>query len=268
MRAEPMRQRTVTSVVLALLVLAAGCAGAGGPGAATGDTTAPSDATAPSTERDRQVAVGATGSAASSADQAVVRLGVRATDENVVEARQALAKNVSRMREALVAAGIDEDAITTARYDIYRDREPPRRDGGEPRVRYRATHDFEVTVDDTDRVGTVIDTAVRNGATAVEGVEFTLSADRRERLGQTARQRAMASAREKATQLAATENLTITGVRTVRTVDERGPRPVVEAAAATPTATASAPTDLDAAPVSVTVRVEVVYEVEESESST
>jgi uncharacterized protein YggE len=256
-----MRRHAVTSVVLALLVLAAGCAGPGGPGAT------PTDVDESSAPDDRRVAVGATGSAASSADQAVVRLGVRATDEDVVEARRALARNVSRMREALVATGVDEDAITTTRYDIYRDREPPRREGAEPRVRYRATHDVEVTVADTDRVGTVIDTAVRNGATAVEGVEFTLSTDRRERLGRTARERAMVAAREKAGQLAAAENLTITGVRTVRTVDERGPRPVVEAAAETPTATASAPTDLDAAPVRVTVRVEVVYEVEPAGSS-
>lgn len=256
-----MRRHTVVSVVLALLVLAAGCAGAGGAGAAQADTTAPN------ADSERQVAVGATGSAASSADQAVVRLGVRATDENVVEARRALAENVSRMREALVAAGVAEDAVTTTRYDIYRDREPPRREGAEPRVRYRATHDFRVTVDDTDRVGTVIDTAVRNGATAVEGVEFTLSAERRERLGSTARRRAMASAREQASELAAAENLTITGVRTVRTVSEGGPRPYEGAAAATPTPTESAPTDLDAAPVRVTVRVEVVYEVEKSGSA-
>ncbi|MFB6169394.1 MAG: SIMPL domain-containing protein [Haloferacaceae archaeon] len=256
-----MPRRTVTSVALALLVLAAGCAGAGGAGAATPAGDGATDSSG------RQIAVAATGSAADSADQAVVRLGVRATDENAVAARRALAENVSRMREALMAAGVDEDAITTTRYDIDRDLERPRQEGGEPRVRYRATHSFRVTVEDTDRVGTVIDTAVRNGATSIDGVEFTLSAERRERLGETARQRAMASARRKASQLAATENLTITGVRTIRTVSEDGPRPAVEAAAATPTATPSAPTDLDAAPVSVTVRVEVVYEAEASESS-
>lgn len=256
-----MRRRTLASVALALLVLAAGCAGAGGSGA-----TATADGE-PTTERERQIAVGATGSASGSADQAVVRLGVRATDENVVEARQALAENVSRMREALVAAGIEEDGITTTRYDINRGREPPRREGGEPQVRYRATHDVRVTVDDTDQVGTIIDTAVRNGATAVEGVDFTLSAERRERLDRSARERAMTSAREKATQLAATENLTITGVRTVRTVSEGGPRPYDGTEAATPTATESAPTDLDAAPVRVTVRVEVVYEVREEPAS-
>jgi len=76
----------------------------------------------------------------------------------------------------------------------------------------------------------------------------------------------MTSAREKASQLGATENLTITGVRTVRTVSEGGPRSYADAAAATQTATESAPTDLDATPVRVTVRVEVVYEVEESGS--
>jgi hypothetical protein len=250
-----MRRQTPLTLVAALLVLVAGCAGAGGQGATT--------SAEPAQEPDRRIAVGAAGSAASTADEAVVRLGVRATDESVVTARRSLAENVTRMRDALVEAGVDRDAITTTRYDIYRDRERPRREGEEPRVRYRATHDFEVTVDDPERVGRVIDTAVRNGATDVDGVEFTLSAERRESLDRTARERAMASARDKASQLAATENLTITGVRTVRTVSEGGPRPVVEAAAATPTATAAAPTDLESGPVSVTVRVEVVYEVRE-----
>jgi uncharacterized protein YggE len=250
-----MRRQSALTLGVVLLVLVAGCAGAGGSGATT--------AAEPEEQPDRQIAVAAAGSAAGTADEAVVRLGVRATDQSVVAARRALAENVTRMRDALVDAQVDPDAITTTRYDIYRDRERPRREGEEPQVRYRAMHGFEVTVDDPERVGTVIDTAVRNGATDVDGVEFTLSAERRDRLDRTARKRAMASARDKATQLAATENLTVTGVRTVRTVSDGGPRPVAEAAMATPTATGAAPTDLESGPVSVTVRVEVVYEMRE-----
>lgn len=251
-----MRRQTTLSVVAALLVLGAGCAASGGPAAEA----------EPTESDEKRVAVAAAGTAESTADRAVVRLGVRATDEDAVTARRSLAENVSRMREALVEAGVDEADITTTRYDIFRDRERPRRDGEEPRVVYRATHDFEVTVDDTDRVGTVIDTAVRNGATDVDGVEFTLSTERRDRLDRSARQRAMSSARDKATQLAESENLTITGVQTVRTVDDGGPRPVADAAATQTAAAGGAPTELDSGPVSVTVRVEVVYEVRETES--
>jgi uncharacterized protein YggE len=119
-------------------------------------------------------------------------------------------------------------------------------------------HGFEVTVDSPERVGTVINTAVCNSATDIDGVEFTHSAERRDRLSRAACKRAMASAREKATPLAATENLTVTGVRTVQTVSDGGPRPVAEAVMATPAATGAAPTDLVSGPVSVTVRVELV----------
>jgi hypothetical protein len=246
-----MRRRSLLTVALAALVLVAGCAGAGPSGATDDEPT-----------EERSIAVAAAGSAAGSSDQAVVRLGVRATDRDAVDARRQLARNVTRMRGALREAGVEERQITTSRYDIYRDLERPRREGAEPRVRYRAAQSFEVTVDDAEAVGTVIDTAVRNGATEVGGVEFTLSAERRDRLDRTARRRAMASARDKADQLADAANLTVVGVRTVRTVDERGPRPVVEAAA-TPTATAGgADTDIESGPVTVTVRVEVVYEVE------
>ncbi|ESS06686.1 MAG: hypothetical protein A07HB70_00956 [uncultured archaeon A07HB70] len=245
------RRQTTLSLVAAVLVLGAGCA-AGAPAADT-ESGASSD---------RQVAVAAAGVAESTADEAVVRLGVQATDDEVVSARRALAENVSRMREALVETGVDEADVTTTRYDIYRDR---RREGEEPQVRYRAAHDVRVTVDDPDRVGTVIDTAVRNGATDVDGVEFTLSAARQERLDRTARQRAMRNAREKATQFAESENLTITGVRTVRTVDTGSRQRAVEAATPTAAPAGGAETELDAGPVSVTVRVEVVYDVREAD---
>jgi len=248
-------RRTLLTVALVAAVVVAGCAETGAPGAAADESTS-----------DRRVAVAASGSAAGSADQAVVRLGARTTDRNVVDARQQLARNVTRMREALVEAGVEESRIATTRYDIFRDLERPDRDGAEPVVRYRADQEFEVTVDDTEAVGTVIDTAVRNGATDVGGVEFTLSAERRDRLDRTARRRAMDSARDRAEQLADAANLTVVGVRTVRTVGEEGPRPVVEAAQ-TPTPTAGgADTDIESGPVSVTVRVEVVYEVEPEES--
>ena len=182
-----MRSRTLLTVALVAAVVVAGCAETGAPGAAADESAS-----------DRRIAVAASGSAAGSADQAVVRLGVRTTDRNVVEARQQLARNVTRMREALVEAGVEESRITTTRYDIFRDLERPDREGAEPVVRYRADQEFEVTVGDTEAVGTVIDTAVRNGATDVGGVEFTLSAERRDRLDRTARRRAMDSARDRA----------------------------------------------------------------------
>jgi uncharacterized protein YggE len=243
------RQPFITIVIAALLVLA-GCT-AGSPGASGAEAGNGTDST---------IQVAGSGSAEAEPNQAVVDVEVVATAPDAATARQRLARNTTRMRDALEAIGVGDDQITTRRYDLGRDYRPPRREGEEPRVRYRASHAFEITLSDTERVGTVIDTAVENGATAVHDVEFTLSTELRRELEADARAAAMADARSKARSLAATENLTVTGVEVIRT-GAGSPRPVAEMAAATPTAAAGdgAASDVESGPVTVTTTVRVVY---------
>jgi uncharacterized protein YggE len=166
------------------------------------------------------------------------------------------------MRTALNEAGVDDGQITTTRYDIYQDRRRPREDGDEPRIQYRAMHGFEVAVTDTDDVGTVVDTAVRNGATEIEDIRFTLTAEQRRALERDARQAAMTDARSKARSLADSANLTVTGVEVIRTTRGGAPRPYEGGVTATETAapTAAPDTDLESGPVTVVTSVEVVYE--------
>lgn len=248
-----MRRHALIAAVLALLLATAGCAGTPQSGAA--DTEGPTDA-----ER-RTIHVAGSGSAESRPNQAVVEVAVVATADDAATARQRLAANVTRMRDALSEVGVDDDQITTRHYDIDRDRRRPRpeREGSEPEIRYRAWHAFEITVSDTEQVGTVIDTAVQNGATSVDHIEFTLSTERRRELEADARSAAMADARAKAESLAADANLTVTGVKVVRTGGGDSPRPAGDAAMATATPTAEASTDLESGPVTVVTTVRVVY---------
>jgi hypothetical protein len=247
-----MHRRTLATLCLAGLLLVAGCS-SGSPSAANPEDAASSDSA---------IRVAGSGSAEAEPNQGVVRVTVVATAADAATARQRLAANTSRMREALRAAGVDEGQITTRRYDIYQDRRRPREDGEEPRVQYRAMHAFEITVSETDRVGPVIDTAVQNGATEVDDVQFTLTAERRRELERDARQAAMADAREKARSLAGESNLTVTGVKVIRTSASGAPRPYQGGAAATetPAPTAAPDTDLESGPVTVVTSVEVVYE--------
>ncbi|MFB6302549.1 MAG: SIMPL domain-containing protein [Haloferacaceae archaeon] len=252
-----MRRQSLIALGLAVLLLAAGCSA--GTGSSPGEAEA----------EGRTIHVSGSGSAEAEPNQAVLNVGVVATADDAATARQRLAANVSRMRTALDGIGVDDDQITTRRYDIDRDRRRPRREGGEPRVQYRAVHAFRITLSETDRVGTVIDTAVQNGATQVENIEFTLSTDRRRQLEQRARRAAMADARATADGLAASANLTVTGVRTVRT-GGGAPRPVEEGAAlATATATPAAgmPSDVEAGPVTVVVTVQVVYDAAQTDGA-
>jgi hypothetical protein len=202
-------RHALVAIGLALLLVAAGCsAGTDSPGATT---ETPADRT-PATDSDSTIRVAGSGSADADPNQAVVRVAVVAVGPDAATARRRLAENASRMRAALDDIGVGDGRITTTRYDIYQDRRRPPEEGAEPPVRYRAVHDFEITVTDPDRVGEVIDTAVRNGATEVADVSFTLSTERRRTLERRARSAAMADARPKARALATDANLTVTGV--------------------------------------------------------
>ncbi|MFB6092628.1 MAG: SIMPL domain-containing protein [Haloquadratum sp.] len=243
-----MSRDSFLAVGVAALVLLAGCssaAPAGGSDAASAGST---------------IEVSGVGSADGEPNRAIVRVGVTATADDAVTARQRLAENVTRMRNALRELGLEDGQITTSYYDIGRDYRPPRREDGEPRIQYRATHQFEITLSNIDRVGSVIDTAVQNGATDIEEISFTLAPDRRQRLERLARQAAMADARQKAETVAEAANLTITGVKVVR-VGGGAPRPAETAATATatPAPTPSADTDVEGGPVTVVATVQVVY---------
>jgi hypothetical protein len=263
----PLHRRTLTTAALAVLLVTAGCAGAPLSGSADAQSSAQQSTTAD----DRTIHVAGSGSAEARPNQAKVGVAVVATADDAATARQRLAANVSRMRRALVETGVDETQITTRHYDIDRDRRRPRPDeeGGEREVQYRAWHAFEITVTETDRVGTVIDTAVRNGATEINRIEFTLSTERRRELEADARSAAMADARQKAQSLAADADLTVTGVKVIRTGGSDSPRPAGDTAAmATATPVAEASTDLESGPVTVVTRVRVVYNAAPAEGET
>lgn len=245
------RDSTILVIAFAALAVGAGVTAAVG-GLPAGDAVQPSTER-PETDDARTVSVGASGTAETSPDQAVVTVAVVTTADTASAARSELAANVSRMRAALTDAGVADDQIRTQRYDISRNYEA-RDDPTAPA--YRAMHAFRITVTDTDRVGAVIDTAVENGATNVDDVRFTLSTETRRELRQQALEDAMANARGQAETLAESGDLTITGVGAISTV-ERGYGPVAYESAAL--AAGDAGTTVESGPVSVSVQVQVTY---------
>lgn len=256
-----MRRHALISIALAVLLATAGCASTLQSG-----TTGAGES---SEGEGRTIHVAGSGSAEARPNQAVLSVSVVATADDAATARQRLARNVTRMREALAEVGVEREQVTTRHYDIDRDRRRPRREGerAEPRIQYRAWHAFEITIEETDRVGTVIDTAVRSGATEIDRIEFTLSTERRRELEADARRAAMADARAKARSLASDANLTVTGVKVIRTGGGDAPRPASGAAMATATPVAEADTELESGPVTVVTTVRVVYNAESADDA-
>lgn len=237
--------RTLPVLALVLLVVTAGCTGF------VGNTTPGHGADAGGSGP--TVTVGATGQVSAEPDQAVVRVAVveTATDPNT--ARTRLAENVSAMRAALREMGIADDQVRTVHFDISQDH----RQRADQPTRYRAVHAFAVTLNDTERVGTVVDTAVESGATRVDGVQFTLSDAKRQRLHDAALAKAMDGADRQAATLASETNLSLAGVHAVRSADT-AVRPY-RAEAVALSAGGSGGTSVESGPVTVTAHVTVVY---------
>ncbi|MFB6087773.1 MAG: SIMPL domain-containing protein [Haloarculaceae archaeon] len=239
------RTALVGAVVLATVLATAGAAGV-----VTAGSSTQADA-----QSNKTIQVSAAGQVQAQADRAVVRVAVVATGDDIETVREHLATNASSMQKALQEMGIGSGQIQTAYYDISSER----RYGGEKgEPRYRAIHSFVVTVEDPGRVGQVIDTAVNNGASEVDGVQFTLSPDKRKQLKKQALKQAMDTARDKAGAIASSEDLTITGVARITTSQySSSPYQVKEVALAS-----GGGTSIEGGPVGVSATVTVVYNVE------
>jgi hypothetical protein len=234
-------RRSLLAVALAGLLLLAGCTAPLQTGASSADDTGPTISTA------------GTGQVSAEADLAVVSVAVTARADSADDARGQVADGVASVREALADAGLPEDAVTTAFFSV----RPS--DDDEDRVpdSYRATHALRIETDPA-RAGEVVDLAVGNGATEVNGVQFTLSDETRDELRAEALAQAVERARADADAVAVAANLELTGVRSISVGTDRSPGPFyAETAADRGGQTSFAP-----GPVTVSASVSITYTVE------
>ena len=216
----------------------------------------PIGAQSPGDAADRTVSVDATGGADSPPDRAVVRVRVVAAGDDPAAVRDDLATGADALRANFAGIGLADDDYETTEYRVRSPRVPPREEREGPE--YRGVHAFEVTLDDPDRVGAVIDAAADADA-EVGNIEFTLSETVRTELREEAIANAMADARTQADAIARNGDLHVTSVASVDAT-QRGFSPVrYEAdAAATPTP-GGAETSVDTGDVSIEYAVEVTY---------
>ncbi len=206
-----MRQSIIVLAVVVITVTA-GCAGLSQQ---SQPAEAP-DATARGGTAGQTVAVGASGQVQTAPDRAVVEVAVTTRADTVEAVRQQLAANASQMRTALTDAGIASDQIVSSRFDIGRNFEARERPDAPA---FRGEHVFVITLNDTERAGDVVVTAIQNGANEVQSVRFTISPETRRELRTRALANAVANGREKAEVLADGTELTLGEVITVRTSD-------------------------------------------------
>lgn len=246
------RDRTIIVAALAIaVVVGAGAFAAFGTAGAQQDVQTTNDTT---DSADRTIHVSATGSADAEPDQGVARVAVTAEGESLQTVREDLATGTEDLTAALDDLGVEYE---TTDYSV-RESHDPHDERDVPEV--AGQHTFEVTFDDPEMAGEVVD-AVAGADAQVRDIELTLSEQTREQLRDEAIQNAMADARQQADTVADAGGLAVAGVQTVD-ASQRDYHPVELDGAAYESAqddAAEPPTAIAAGDVSVTYTVDVTY---------
>ncbi|GAC1332736.1 MAG: SIMPL domain-containing protein [Chloroflexota bacterium] len=181
----------MTALVLVALGLAQGAAARNNVGAPVGQ----------SSTTGHTIAVQGHGQASVAPDMATMTLGVTSHDST---ASVALSANGARMNDVIAAVraqGIPDSHIQTSNLSIYFDAQHDY---------YVVTHEITVKLDNTSRVGAVLDAAVGAGANTSWGVSFGLKDPSMAR--SQALKDAVTDARKRADSMAVALGLTISGV--------------------------------------------------------
>ena len=120
-----------------------------------------------------KITVSGTGETQISADTAIVSLGIKARDKDVLAAQQKANAIIASIREAMTSLGIPEDCVNTDYMNIYAIYDY--QDDQEEVTAYNAGSTLAIKVTSMDAVGEVIDSAFAAGANTLNGISFSAS---------------------------------------------------------------------------------------------
>lgn len=156
-------------------------------------------ALAETAQQDGNLIVTGTGTVYMEADRASASLGVTLSGEDLGELQKQANEAVANICEALIAAGLEEDGISTNYIYI-----SPRYDYSgeiEKMVGYSINNSLTISTQNIDQIGTYIDAAFAAGANTFDSINFTVQDDSEAR--QKALELAVQDAQQKAETIAA-----------------------------------------------------------------
>lgn len=206
----------------------------------------------------RTVTVNGTGQITIEPDVAYVNLGVLTNGKTADEAQQENAAIFEKLNDVLFQQfKIDEKDVKTVSFNLRPDYSY--QEGKEPTITgYTASHMIRITYRDLDRIGELLDAAVKAGVNQINRVEY--ATEKFEEYELQAMELAMKNARQKAERLAATEGQTIKGVVQI---SQHGTNYGIYAAAAASVAFDAVPkstTTVNPGEIEISAAVTVVYE--------
>jgi uncharacterized protein YggE len=196
-----LKRVAVAAAIIAALVFSAGLLAALGGGGVR--TTNQAAADTPNTVH--AITVSGDGSVLAKPDTAHVTLGVQIQNAELSAAQSQATDQMNAVLTSLKQSGIGDDNIKTVNYSINVNQDYSKGTGEV--TGYTVVNMVDVKISDIDKVGEIIDAAVKAGANNVGGVQF--SVEHMDALVQQAREQAMADAKAKAEQLAKLGGVTL-----------------------------------------------------------
>ena len=172
---------------------------------------APSASAQQTTDTTPTVAADGVGFATLTPDIADFAVSLRSTAATSAEARDVTNRKVAAVVRVASAAGVAADDIRTIRLTVSRER--VKRKGRPARIRYSARQYLQIRMRNVAKLGELLDSVSDAGADQVEAPDFGFADPSQGRL--LATRAALADARRRADDAAATQGLKITGVRSI-----------------------------------------------------
>lgn len=205
----------------------------------------------------RTITVDATGHVERAPDRVVLAFAAETTGKTAVEASQANARAMHQLLGALSDAGVPKDRIHTQRLSLqpqYAQPKPGER--SEPQIiGYRASNQVQVTLEQVDRAGSIVDAAVGAGANRVSGIWFELADPESARI--EALRQAVSQARAEADAIARALGETLGPVLSAST--EGPPSPMLTRARAVTLEASPVPTGVEPGTIDVSATVHLVF---------
>jgi uncharacterized protein len=118
----------------------------------------------------RSVSVSGTGTVYVKPDKAVIELAVITAGNDVKTATEENASKMTKVQEAVIAAGIQKNKITTQNYRIYQENDWNK----EKHIaeNYKVSNEVTIILSTIDNAGSIIDIAIRAGANQLSSLSF------------------------------------------------------------------------------------------------
>jgi uncharacterized protein len=203
----------------------------------------------------RTITVTGSGKTSLTPDIAYISIGVHTENKDAAEAVAANNSQTQKVLEALKSFNIDPKDIQTTNFSIY-----PRQDydqEGKPTgITFVVDNTVYVTLRDIEKIGDLLDAAVKAGANSISGIQFDVE-NKTEALS-AAREAAVADAQAQAEELAQAAGVELGPVQSINSYSNY-PVPIEQPRAAVMMDSAAASVPISPGQMTVTVDVNMVF---------